>query len=102
MQFLRNKQRPHDNTELLSLSRDTGIVMRFIFSMTGGEVITFLFVGGDKLSLQHQGQMPHFTEKVTYSMRIKEPLWKLLGYFLQNARMSILVGATESERGGHM
>lgn len=59
------------------------MLMRFIFSTTGKHF--FLFMGGwGKLSLQHQGQKPHFTEKVTYSRRIKETLWKPLGSFLQN------------------
>lgn len=79
---------PHDNTEFLSLSRDTGNVTE----------VTFPVMGRDVLRLQHQGQKPHFTGKVTCSMRLKEMLWKLVGYFLQDARMSVLAGVVESGR----
>lgn len=75
---LKKYSTPHDNNEFLSLSRGTG----------NGVEVPFFHDWGGSLRLQHQGKNPHFTEKVTYSVRLKEMLWTLLGYFLQNARMS--------------
>ena len=75
--------------------------MRFTFSTTGeGGNNLPLFMGG--VSLWHQGQKPHFTEQVIYSGRRKEAVWKQSGKFPQNAQMSVLVGATGSERGRHI
>lgn len=50
----------------------------------------------DKLK-HHQGQKPHFIEKVTDFLRLKETLWKAIS-LIHPARMSVLVGAIESER----
>lgn len=54
-----------------------GLLETFIFPTAGEGGHNLPSRGQEKLSL-HQGQKPHFTEKVTYSTRLKETLWKVI------------------------